>query len=177
LGQRKINHHLLSTNRNFLLILFHFGQKSQSVRRKFQNGKFLFGAEVVCASIRFFSLILGAGFLAPLFHKPVAWRILDVFVTANMWRIALSLPRPEFQHFFCIKRPDLNSKSTPYFCGSYVRIDGVAKISTYCVAAFFLRDHQDLEEPPSGTLLKDFFAPVKGLISLQSKEIAQCIKL
>lgn len=41
----------------------------------------------------FFSLALGAAHLAPLFHRPRAWQVLDCLVGAVMWGIALSLLR------------------------------------------------------------------------------------
>ena len=51
-----------------------------------------FGAGAVSASfLWFFILSLGAGFLAPLFKTPTAWRILDSFVGVMMWGVALSL--------------------------------------------------------------------------------------
>lgn len=39
----------------------------------------------------FFSLSLGARWLAPLFQKPIAWRVLDAGVGLIMWSIAWSL--------------------------------------------------------------------------------------
>ncbi len=39
----------------------------------------------------FFALGYGARLLAPLFQRPVAWRVLDVVVGATMWAIAGSL--------------------------------------------------------------------------------------
>ena len=39
----------------------------------------------------FFSLAYGARFLAPLFRKPIAWRILDLVIGFIMWGIAISL--------------------------------------------------------------------------------------
>ena len=60
-----------------------------------QSERYLFGAGAMTASIIwFFSLSLGAGFLAPLFRKPIAWRFLDGFVCLTMWGIALSLLWP-----------------------------------------------------------------------------------
>jgi L-lysine exporter family protein LysE/ArgO len=51
-----------------------------------------FGAGAVSASfLWFFILSLGAGFLAPLFRTPAAWRIMDAFVGAVMWGIAATL--------------------------------------------------------------------------------------
>ncbi|MCF6258270.1 MAG: LysE/ArgO family amino acid transporter [Gammaproteobacteria bacterium] len=60
--------------------------------------RYLFGAGAISAStLWFFSLSLGAGLLAPLFRKPLAWRCLDGFVCLTMWGIALSLLWPELQ--------------------------------------------------------------------------------
>ena len=57
-----------------------------------QTGRVLFGTGAVTASILwFFSLSFGGQLLAPLFRRPVAWRILDGLVCAVMWTIALSL--------------------------------------------------------------------------------------
>lgn len=54
----------------------------------------LFGAGAVSASfVWFFSLSLGAGMLAPIFRKPVAWRVLDTLVGGVMWTIAVLLIR------------------------------------------------------------------------------------
>lgn len=39
----------------------------------------------------FFSLAYGARLLAPLFARPIAWRVLDVLVGCIMWWIAISL--------------------------------------------------------------------------------------
>lgn len=51
---------------------------------------FLLGA--VSASVMFFfALGYGARLLAPLFARPVAWRVLDVLVGLVMWAIALGL--------------------------------------------------------------------------------------
>ncbi len=58
--------------------------------------RYWFGAGAVMASLLwFFGLSLGAGYLAPLFRKPVAWRFLDGFVCLVMWGIAFSLLLPE----------------------------------------------------------------------------------
>lgn len=57
-----------------------------------RDGRIFFGIGAVCASILwFFSLSLGGQFLAPLFRRPVAWRVLDGLVCVVMWTIALSL--------------------------------------------------------------------------------------
>ena len=54
--------------------------------------RFMFGAGAITASFTwFFSLSLGAGLLAPLFRKKIAWRMLDGFVCLTMWSIAVSL--------------------------------------------------------------------------------------
>ena len=39
----------------------------------------------------FFGLAYGAAWIAPLFRRPAAWRILDAFVGCVMWAIAVSL--------------------------------------------------------------------------------------
>ncbi|WP_303721503.1 LysE/ArgO family amino acid transporter [Malonomonas rubra] len=60
--------------------------------------RYLFGAGAICASILwFFSLSFGAGLLAPLFRRPVAWRCLDGMVCLTMWIIAGSLLWPQLQ--------------------------------------------------------------------------------
>ena len=44
------------------------------------------------ASVAWFcSLGLGARYLAPVFSRPVAWRILDGVIAVVMWSIAVSL--------------------------------------------------------------------------------------
>ena len=54
--------------------------------------RFMFGAGAMTASFTwFFTLSLGAGLLAPLFQRPLAWRILDSLVFLTMWSIALTL--------------------------------------------------------------------------------------
>jgi len=58
--------------------------------------RYWFGAGAVTASVLwFFGLSLGAGYLAPVFRKPGAWRFLDGFVCLAMWGIAFSLLLPE----------------------------------------------------------------------------------
>lgn len=62
--------------------------------------RYLFGVGAMSASfVWFFSLSLGAGLLAPLFQKPIAWRFLDAFVCLTMWGIAGSLLWPKIQAF------------------------------------------------------------------------------
>ena len=57
-----------------------------------RDGRIFFGIGAVCASILwFFSLSFGGQLLAPLFRRPVTWRVLDGLVCAVMWTIALSL--------------------------------------------------------------------------------------
>jgi L-lysine exporter family protein LysE/ArgO len=57
-----------------------------------RDGRIFFGIGAVCASILwFFSLSFGGQFLAPLFRRPVAWRVLDGLVCTVMWAIAASL--------------------------------------------------------------------------------------
>jgi L-lysine exporter family protein LysE/ArgO len=52
----------------------------------------LFGAGAVCASfVFFFSLGYGARFLAPLFSRPMSWRILDAGIAVVMWGLAIGL--------------------------------------------------------------------------------------
>ncbi|WP_233840868.1 LysE/ArgO family amino acid transporter [Dyella sp. 2HG41-7] len=41
--------------------------------------------------IWFFGLAFGAKLLAPLFRKPMAWRVLDVLIALIMWSIAIKL--------------------------------------------------------------------------------------
>jgi len=54
-----------------------------------EEGRFWFGAGAALFSfIWFFSLSLGARWLAPLFKKPIAWRILDGLVCLMMWTLA-----------------------------------------------------------------------------------------
>lgn len=55
-------------------------------------GRYAFAAGAIMASFFwFFSLSLGARLLAPLFRRPVAWRVLDSLVCLTMWSIAASL--------------------------------------------------------------------------------------
>ena len=52
----------------------------------------LFGIGAVTASfVFFFSLAYGARLLAPVFARPVAWRVLDGLIALVMWSIALKL--------------------------------------------------------------------------------------
>lgn len=55
-------------------------------------GRWHFGAGAILASALWFAgLGFGARFLAPLFAKPQAWRVLDGVIAIVMWSIALSL--------------------------------------------------------------------------------------
>ncbi|MCG8633989.1 MAG: LysE/ArgO family amino acid transporter [Desulfobacterales bacterium] len=53
-----------------------------------------FGAGAVTASFAwFFSLSIGASYLASLFRRKLAWRVLDTLVGAVMWAIGFSIAR------------------------------------------------------------------------------------
>ncbi|ADU61083.1 MAG: LysE/ArgO family amino acid transporter [Pseudodesulfovibrio sp.] len=57
-------------------------------------GRYVFGLGAVAAStVWFMALSLGGGLLAPLFRRPVTWRVLDSLVCLTMWTIAASLIR------------------------------------------------------------------------------------
>lgn len=61
------------------------------------NERLLFGAGAVVGSgIWFYALGYGARYLAPLFAKPAAWRVLDFIIAIVMWALAWSLLRPLF---------------------------------------------------------------------------------
>ncbi len=66
-----------------------------SIAGQFQSPDHLaFGAGAVTASFAwFFSLSIGATFLAPLFRQKISWRILDTFVGVVMWTIGFSIVR------------------------------------------------------------------------------------
>ena len=56
--------------------------------------RLFFGAGAVTSSVLWFiSLSAGARVLAPLFSKPLSWRILDAVIGLTLWVIALSLTR------------------------------------------------------------------------------------
>ena len=58
------------------------------------QNRLLFGAGAITASTLWFTcLSLGGGMLAPLFRKPISWRILHGLVWATMWAISWSLIR------------------------------------------------------------------------------------
>ena len=52
---------------------------------------YFWGGAVSASTLWFISLSLGGQILAPLFQKPISWRILDSVVCATMWAIAVSL--------------------------------------------------------------------------------------
>lgn len=57
-----------------------------------EGSRALFGAGAASASaVWFFSLGYGARLLAPLFAKPLAWRVLDAAIALVMWAIAAGL--------------------------------------------------------------------------------------
>jgi len=58
---------------------------------------FTIGA-ISASCLWFFSLALGAAFLAPVFRRPRAWQVLDCLVGIVMWTIAVSLLLPLLRH-------------------------------------------------------------------------------
>jgi L-lysine exporter family protein LysE/ArgO len=61
--------------------------------------RLVFALGAMAASfVWFFSIAYGARLLAPLFARPVAWRVLDVFVGCVMWWIAISLALGQLAH-------------------------------------------------------------------------------
>jgi len=59
------------------------------------DSRLLFAAGAICASfVWFYGLGYGARVLAPLFRKPVAWKIMDATIGCVMWAIAVSLLWP-----------------------------------------------------------------------------------
>jgi len=57
-----------------------------------QQVDFAVGA-ALASLLFFFTLGYGAGLLAPLFKKPLAWKILDLLIAGIMWSIAFNLIR------------------------------------------------------------------------------------
>ncbi len=55
-----------------------------------ERASFALGA-MLASLTWFFGLAYGASWLAPLFQRPLAWRVLDMLVGCVMWGIALSL--------------------------------------------------------------------------------------
>ncbi|MEO0637122.1 MAG: LysE/ArgO family amino acid transporter [Pseudomonadota bacterium] len=63
-----------------------------SISASFGDERWLFGAGGMTASfVWFFGLGYGAQLLAPLFRKPMAWRVLDGLIALVMFTIAASL--------------------------------------------------------------------------------------
>lgn len=63
-----------------------------SVSAQFPGREAAFGLGAATGSfLFFFALAYGARLLAPLFARPGAWRLLDLFVAAVMWSVALGL--------------------------------------------------------------------------------------
>ena len=64
-----------------------------SISSQFSNQhRLLFWAGAVSAStIWFLSLSFGSRILAPVFQRPISWRILDTVIWLTMWTIAVSL--------------------------------------------------------------------------------------
>lgn len=51
-----------------------------------------FAVGASCASVLFFCMLgFGARYLAPLFSRPISWRILDVMIALVMWGIAFKV--------------------------------------------------------------------------------------
>lgn len=64
-----------------------------SVASQYPDGarvSFALGA-ITASTLWFTGVGFGARLLAPLFERPVAWRVLDLAITAIMWSIALGL--------------------------------------------------------------------------------------
>jgi L-lysine exporter family protein LysE/ArgO len=56
------------------------------------GGRMYFAWGAMLASLAWFSSLgLGARYLAPLFSRPAAWRVLDSIIALVMWAIAISL--------------------------------------------------------------------------------------
>ena len=70
-------------------------EASPGSSRGVQRVWFAIGA-VTASAVWFYGLGLGARWLAPLFRKPMAWRVLDLLIGCVMWTIAASLVLPEF---------------------------------------------------------------------------------
>lgn len=63
-----------------------------SIAAQFGGDRWIFAAGGILGSfLFFFTLGYGARLLAPVFAKPMAWRVLDVLVGLVMWSIALGL--------------------------------------------------------------------------------------
>ena len=65
-----------------------------AVSARFASTQEAFAIGAITASFAFFfSLGFGARFLAPLFARATAWRVLDALIAGVMWTIAISLVR------------------------------------------------------------------------------------
>lgn len=63
-----------------------------SISAHYETGRYGFALGAVAASFSFFfALGYGARLLAPLFAKPVSWRVLEALVGVMMWAIAFGL--------------------------------------------------------------------------------------
>ncbi|RYG90697.1 amino acid transporter [Loktanella sp. IMCC34160] len=63
-----------------------------SIAQGFPGQERAFGAGAIAASFAFFFMLgYGARLLAPLFARPMAWRVLDVVIGCVMWSIAAGL--------------------------------------------------------------------------------------
>ena len=69
-----------------VVLLGSIGAQFSDAERPF----FALGA-VLASFVWFFAIGYGARYLAPLFQKPIAWKILDFLIGCVMWAIALSL--------------------------------------------------------------------------------------
>lgn len=57
-----------------------------------KDERFLFGGGAIVASfLWFFLLSYGAGWLSPLFKRPITWKIMDFLIGCIMWSIAVTL--------------------------------------------------------------------------------------
>lgn len=63
-----------------------------SISATWEDARWIFGAGVATASaVFFFALGYGARLLAPVFSRPLAWRLLDLIVALTMFGIAAGL--------------------------------------------------------------------------------------
>jgi L-lysine exporter family protein LysE/ArgO len=63
-----------------------------AISTQYPDEQYQFALGAVLASfVFFFSLGYGARFLAPIFNKPKAWRVLEFVIGCIMWLIAISL--------------------------------------------------------------------------------------
>ena len=63
-----------------------------SLSAQFEGREWVFGAGAMSGSVLFFTTLgYGARLLAPVFERPMAWRILDTCVGLLMWSVAATL--------------------------------------------------------------------------------------